>query len=168
MGSCYFNTSKFLAAREGQALLLDFGCGDGWFLDASRNPKLNLIGFEAEKSHAAQLSKTLGLPIYGDEKELLRDYESKVDVVTMHFVLEHLTDLNKAFETVQRLLKPNGVFYFIIPNIASWEARLFGKKWHSLDAPRHISFPIENRYINFQSDGISRLPIKRACPSQTE
>jgi hypothetical protein len=28
-----------------------------------------------------------------------------------------------------------------VPNIDSWEFRLFGKKWHNLDAPRHISFP---------------------------
>ena len=117
--ACYFYTSKFLASKKALTLLLYFGCGSGWFLDASRNPKLNLIGFEAEKSHAAHLSNVLGLPIYSDEKELLRDYEGTIDVVTMHFVLKHLTDLNKAFGVGQKLLKLNGLFYFIIPNIAS-------------------------------------------------
>jgi len=141
MGACYFHTDKFLAARKDPPVLLDFGCGDGWFLDASRDPNLKLVGFEANNSHAAHLAKTLKLPVYGDEQALLRDYEGKADVVTMHFVLEHLTDLNGAFETVQKLLKPDGIFYFIVPNVSSWEARLFGKKWHNLDPPRHISFP---------------------------
>jgi predicted TPR repeat methyltransferase len=141
MGACYFQTRKFLAERNGPAVLLDFGCGDGWFLHSIRTQRLELIGFEANNEHAVSLSKTLELPVYGDENALLQVYEGRVDVVTMHFVLEHLTDLNRAFETVQRLLKPNGVFYFVIPHISSWEARLFGKKWHNLDAPRHISFP---------------------------
>lgn len=141
MSACYFHTHQLLIDRNIPALLIDFGCGDGWFLDASRDAKINLVGFELGSEHAAHLSKTLNLPVYNDEQSLLRDYEGKADVVTMHFVLEHLTDINRAFETVHKLLKPDGIFYFIIPNIASWEARLFGKKWHNLDSPRHISFP---------------------------
>lgn len=141
MGACYFDTRKVLAGKEVQSVLVDFGCGDGWFLDASRNPKLSLVGLESDPALASHLSKTLNLPVYSDEQTLLRDYEGKADVVTMHFVLEHLTDLNKAFATVSKLLKPDGILYFVIPNISSWEAKIFGKKWHCLDAPRHISFP---------------------------
>lgn len=141
MGSCYFDTRGSIRSFTKPALLLDFGCGDGWFLDENKERNLNLIGFEPNPAHAAQLSQELKLRVYADERELLRDHGGLVDVVTMHFVLEHLTDINHAFETVHRLLKPHGIFYFVIPNIGSWEARLFGKKWHNLDAPRHISFP---------------------------
>jgi len=141
MGACYFDTRKYLAKKEGPAVLVDFGCGDGWFLEASRNPKLSLVGLETDAALAMHLCKALNLPVYSDEQQLLHDHAGKVDVVTMHFVLEHLTDLDKAFATVSKLLKPDGVFYFVIPNISSWEAKLFGKKWHCLDAPRHISFP---------------------------
>lgn len=141
MGSCYFNTRRHITSIKESALLLDFGCGDGWFLDKNQAINLNLIGFEANPGHAAQLSNVLKIPVYADERALLRDHEGRVDVVTMHFVLEHLTDINHAFEIVHRLLKPDGIFYFVIPNIGSWEARVFGKKWHNLDAPRHISFP---------------------------
>ena len=141
MGSCYFDTRGHIARSKKPALLLDFGCGDGWFLDKNQAKNLQLIGFEPDPGHAAQLSQVLRLRVYADERELLRDHEEMVDVVTMHFVLEHLTDINHAFQTVHRLLKPDGIFYFVIPNIGSWEARLFGKKWHNLDAPRHVSFP---------------------------
>lgn len=141
MGFCYFDTRAYISVRKKPALVLDFGCGDGWFLDENKERNLNLIGFEPDPAHAAQLSQLLKLHVYADERELLRDHEGLVDVITMHFVLEHLTDINHAFDTVHRLLKPDGIFYFVIPNIGSWEARLFGKKWHNLDAPRHISFP---------------------------
>ena len=59
----------------------------------------------------------------------------------MHFVLEHVTDLHATFADVEALLKPGGRSHFAVPNTASWEARLFRKKWHGLDPPRHISFP---------------------------
>jgi len=146
MGACYFDI-KSMSKKDEPTLLIDFGCGDGWFLDASRGRGLDLAGYEMDKNLADRLSKDLRLPVYASEAELLRGCEGRADVVTMHFVLEHLTDINHTFEIVRKLLKPGGIFYFAVPNISSWEARLFGKKWHNLDAPRHISFP-EARAIN--------------------
>lgn len=140
MRACYFD-AKSIPKRSGSTLLIDFGCGDGWFLDANKGQGLDLAGYEVNQSLADHLSKELQLPIYANETELLRDCKERADVVTMHFVLEHLTDINHAFEVVRKLLKADGIFYFAVPNISSWEARIFGKKWHNLDAPRHISFP---------------------------
>lgn len=146
MSACYFDTKSISKGNESK-LLIDFGCGDGWFLEGNRGKGLNLAGYELDQGLAGHLSNELKIPIYWDKEELLRDCEGRADAVTMHFVLEHLTDINKAFEVVGRLLKPGGTFYFTVPNISSWEARMFGKKWHNLDAPRHISFP-ETRSIN--------------------
>ncbi len=146
MSACYFNT-KSMAEKGDPTLLIDFGCGDGWFLDANRGRCSKLVGYEVDQGLADHLSKELQMPIYGNEVDLLRDCEGRADVVTMHFVLEHLTDINHTFGVVCRLLKPGGIFYFSVPNISSWEARIFGKKWHNLDAPRHISFP-ESRSIH--------------------
>ena len=105
-----------------------------------------MAGFSspAEAKSATQserLSQRISLPVYSEAESLLSDFGNKVDVVTMHFVVEHLTDLHESFLQVERLLKPGGAFFFTVPNLESWEAKLFGKKWHGLDAPRHISFP---------------------------
>jgi hypothetical protein len=35
------------------------------------------------------------------------------------------------------VLKADGVLIFRIPNGGSWDAKLFGKYWFGLDAPRH-------------------------------
>lgn len=140
MSACYFDT-KVISKESKPTLLIDFGCGDGWFLEANKGRGINLSGYEVDQGLADHLSKELQIPIYGNKAELLRDCEGRADVVTMHFVLEHLTNINHTFEIVRKLLKPGGIFYFTVPNISSWEARIFGKKWHNLDAPRHISFP---------------------------
>jgi hypothetical protein len=59
----------------------------------------------------------------------------------MHFTLEHLTDLDLAFGEASTLLRTGGLFYYVVPDPSSLEARLFASKWHNLDPPRHVSFP---------------------------
>ena len=122
-------------------VLLDYGCGDGWFLRSYAQKRAFLLGFERSAAQADSLSKRLHLPVYSDPERLVSDFRGKVDVLTMHFVLEHLTDLTQAFLHVEELLKPGGIFFLTLPSLESWEAKLFGKKWHGLDPPGHISFP---------------------------
>lgn len=141
MSACYFSLKLRNSEKNIMKSLVDFGCGDGWYLSANRSRGFSLAGFEPHSKFTENLSCRLGIPIFSELKSLFEMHEDKTDVVTMHFVLEHLTNLNEAFETVNRLLKKGGIFYFVIPNIASWETKLFGKKWHNLDPPRHISFP---------------------------
>jgi SAM-dependent methyltransferase len=122
-------------------MLLDYGCGDGWFLESCKGQGLSLLGFERSVSLADSLSQRLNVPVYSNSERLIADFRGRLDFLTMHFVIEHLTDLAEAFQHVQELLKPGGMFFFTVPNIESWEAKIFGKKWHCLDPPRHISFP---------------------------
>jgi len=137
LSSCYCDVE----GRPAGTVLLDYGCGDGSYLAAQRKLGLHLIGYEPGATHARQLRETLQLPVYSDVVELLREHAGSVDVLTMHFVVEHLTDLHAGFVHAHRLLRAGGLFYFIVPQIDSLEARLFGAKWHGLDPPRHISFP---------------------------
>ncbi len=137
MAPVYF-TGK--ASRPGE-ILLDFGCGDGWFLEAIASRGFERLGFEADPAHAMRLGQQLGVPVLSDLEELLARYTGTIDVLTQHFVLEHLPDLDEAFATAARLLRPGGLYFYVVPAFDCWESRLFGKRWHSLDPPRHLSFP---------------------------
>jgi SAM-dependent methyltransferase len=130
-----------LARHPRGSVLLDYGCGDGGYLERYQGKGFTLLGYEGSPAQAARLDGHLGVRVYADMETLLREHEGGVDVLTMHFVLEHLTDPDTAFREVRALLKPGGVFYYVVPHASSFEARLFGKKWHNLDPPRHISFP---------------------------
>jgi len=121
--------------------LVDYGCGDGSYLETQRGRGYALAGYEADAGQAGRLAERLGFPVHSDLERLFAAEGGKTDVVTMHFVVEHLTDLEAGFDTARRLLKPDGVFYFVVPHADSVEARLFGRKWHNLDPPRHVSFP---------------------------
>jgi hypothetical protein len=80
----------------------------------------------------------------------------------MHFVLEHVTDLHAVFALASRLLRSGGVLRIVVPNVRSWEHRLFGVKWHGLDPPRHISFPDMGALEDLASGHGMRLTDERS------
>lgn len=126
-------------AQDSPLRILDFGCGDGWFLRKMKDKGHHAVGFEPNPNHASQLAKNLGLQVFSDLSSL--ETQQSFDAVTMHFVVEHVSNLHETFKLAHRMLKPSGHFYFIIPNIGSIEARIFKRKWHGFDPPRHLSFP---------------------------
>lgn len=124
-----------------KTLLLDYGCGDGWYLQWCKELGVSAVGFEADNMHAKRLSDRLQLPVYSKPESLIADYAGRFDLITLHFVVEHLADIRGTLSQLVGLLRPGGAIRFVVPNIDSWEYKLFGKKWHNLDPPRHISFP---------------------------
>jgi SAM-dependent methyltransferase len=135
MSRVYFRPSG--AVRR----LLDYGCGDGAYMERVGRDGREIIGFETDPARAAALTAQLGMPVLADRGELVARYAGAFDVLTMHSVLEHVTDLHATFELARRLLRPGGTFYVAVPQVSSAESRLFGRYWHGLDPPRHISFP---------------------------
>lgn len=134
---CYFEPSP----SDRDKVLLDFGCGDGSYLQSIKGRVGRRIGFEASPDQARQVSNGLGIAATSDQGDTATVPDASVDILTAHFVIEHLTDLDGAFAYWVRVLKPGARLHLGVPDIDCFEARLFGKKWHGLDAPRHISFP---------------------------
>jgi len=121
--------------------LLDYGCGDGTFLREMKSRFKTVYGFEPGDEHASSLAGQTGVPVDSSAETLCAERSGTVDVITAHYVLEHVEDLRGTFKTFRTLLKPGGTLYIAVPNIRSWEARLFRQRWHGLDAPRHLVFP---------------------------
>jgi SAM-dependent methyltransferase len=125
------------------AYALDYGCGDGWYLDSVRRATPHAFGFEYAPDHAEALARHLLLPVTADIARLSTMAPQGFDRITLHFVLEHVLDPVPLLTRLGSLLKPNGVIYVVIPEAASWEARMFGRYWHGLDPPRHLNFASE-------------------------
>jgi SAM-dependent methyltransferase len=138
MSPIYYDAHRHPAGTA----LLDYGCGDGGYLETLGGHGFRLLGYEPDPGQAARLAERLGVPVRADLERLLACHSGTLDVVTLHMVLEHLTDPDGALATARHLLKPGGTLYVVVPHVDSFEARLFGRKWHNLDPPRHISFPL--------------------------
>lgn len=122
--------------------LLDVGCATGNFLyEMARAGRWQVEGVEpnAEAAHYGQ--EHLGLKIHVGELTAVDLPAESYDVITMWNVFEHLHAPMANLRAIARLLKPGGWFVFSIPNLRSWEYRLFGKYWMGWELPRHLYYP---------------------------
>lgn len=118
--------------------ILDIGCSSGGFLAFLRGGPWKLYGIEANLPTAERARTITGGDIFaGDVVDATFPHDS-FDVITCSDVLEHLYDPQKVFRRVYNWLKPGGIFYVFVPNIMSWEARMFRTYWYGLDLPRHL------------------------------
>jgi SAM-dependent methyltransferase len=118
--------------------LLDVGCGTGLFLHLAQERGLDVEGIELSPSAVAYARENYGLQVQEGTLASATLPESSFHVVTMWHVLEHLPDPVAALRAIERALVPGGLLLVGVPNVASVEARLFGRRWFSLDAPRHL------------------------------
>lgn len=122
--------------------LLDVGCATGNFLyEMARTGRWQVEGVEPNAEAARYGQEHLGLIIHIGELTAVDLPPRAYDVVTMWNVFEHLHNPMANLRVVARLLKPGGWFVFSIPNLRSWEHRLFGKYWMGWELPRHLYYP---------------------------
>jgi len=138
------------AASSAGLRLLDVGCGSATLLGLMKQRGFTVRGFDSS-AEAAQIA----LEVDGVEVTVgsrLQDAgfdDSSFDVITLFHVMEHVTDPHGVLAEVRRMLRPGGKLVLQVPNIDSWQFRLFGARWYGLDVPRHV--------VNYSSAAILRL-----------
>jgi SAM-dependent methyltransferase len=130
---------SYLTTQGDGRVLLDFGCGNGWYLKEMAERGWNAVGFEPDEAYAAILAEKIGLEVISGDGALAA-HQGRFDLITLNFAFEHLDRPRHTLELLTRCLKPRGQIYLSVPNIESREARLFKDRWFHLDPPRHISF----------------------------
>ena len=103
---------------------VNFGCGlstvDGWLnFDASPTAKIQKTPIIGRVAAAIFKPKFPTCVMIGDITKGLRLGDSSVDLVYCSHVLEHLSlvDLRRSLIEVKRILKPNGVFRAVLPDL---------------------------------------------------
>jgi len=128
-----------LAPYRRSGALLDLGCSSGSFLESMKGEPWKLYGIEMSAEGAKTAEARSGAHVFvGDIPDAPFAPES-FDVITCFDVLEHLYEPRQVMANVGEWLKPGGIFYVLVPNIDSAEARVFGSYWHGLELPRHLS-----------------------------
>lgn len=128
------------ALRDSRARgpLLDVGCGGGLFLGMMRHRGFRVVGLDFSWDAAALAWRHQEVPaVVGDlERAPLRS--GSFAGITMSHVLEHLPDPHAYLAAAHRLLQPDGRLVIHVPNAASWQFRLLGRRWNGVDVPRHL------------------------------
>ena len=88
--------------------------------------------------------------------------------VYMNNVFEHLHEPLTVLDKARTSLVPDGIVVIIVPNHASWAARLFGAAWPGYDPPRHIWGYTPRALRNlFQGAGFEVVSIDHKYPLST-
>ncbi len=109
--------------------VLDVGCGDGALLD----------GLAARGREALGLERVATRPdVRACAVDGLRRARGEWAAVVFWHTLEHVMKPAAALDRACELLAPGGLLAIAVPNLASWQARMFGDRWLHLDLPRHL------------------------------
>lgn len=116
---------------------LDIGCGSGQYVYWMQEQGWNSQGIEISAT-AVKNVQEIGLNV--SQTDLLRANfpERYFDLVTAWEVLEHLPKIMENLREIKKILKPQGKFIGSVPNIESWEAKIFGRNWQPLEIPYHL------------------------------
>lgn len=149
--------------------LLDIGCSSGGFLTAMMGGAWTLFGIEIEPSTAEKARRRTGAQVFAGNFADAPFSPGTFDVITCLDVLEHIYDLEAFLRKAHAWLKPQGIFYTILPNIDSWEFRMFQSYWYGLELPRHVShFSPKSLRRLMASFGFSEVFVKSQSTNYVE
>lgn len=151
----YFNDKKTVGYRQDakkrfdylqkympkNGKILDFGFGMGQFLTEVKDSGREAYGYDVSCYAAKRAKRKLKIKAYCPPLTKSLFKAKYFDVITLFDVVEHIKDFNKPLELLKYWLKDDGYLVLTTPNLSSWDARLFGEKWDSLQKiPEHIYF----------------------------
>jgi len=126
--------------------ILDIGCNAGNFLYHA--PK-SWVKYGVELSALAIIGKKHGLNILQQNVEDIEIDDNFFDIVTMYALIEHLINIDKVFDKIYSVLKPNGILAVMTADSDSFKARLKGQNWHMYSPPEHQFFFTANSLDKF-------------------
>jgi SAM-dependent methyltransferase len=129
---------RLLTARKA-GRLLDFGCGNGAFLERMHQRGWQVTGLDVSVEAVDVLRREFGLhALVGTLPHSELSFRS-LDLITMWHSLEHVHQPRDVLRHAYDLLAPGGKLMAAVPNIDSLPFRWFGASWYGLDLPRHLT-----------------------------
>ena len=117
---------------------LDIGCGTGEFLNSCKQTNIECVGVEPSEIARTKAIKNYNIDVRSDTN-LNQFSEDKFDSVSMWHVLEHVYDLNKTIENLNRIIRKDGVLIVALPNHKSFDAKNYKNYWAAWDVPIHVN-----------------------------
>jgi len=120
--------------------ILDVGCADARFLLALNEQRWARTGVEFSEPTVQLVSRAFPqLCLIPGDIYSERLAPGSFDVICFWHVLEHLPAPGRVLGRVRELLRPGGLVFISLPNLDSFQARLFRRFWYGFDdVPRHL------------------------------
>jgi 2-polyprenyl-3-methyl-5-hydroxy-6-metoxy-1,4-benzoquinol methylase len=125
---------------SGKEVLLDFGCSAGHLLKSIEDKAGKVYGHEVNRKEIEFCRDRLGLDVSSEPLER-RFSEGTFDLITLVFVLEHISEPAGLLKGLMKFLKPGGKIVVVVPNALD---PLVG--FYDIPAFREFYFCIEHLY----------------------
>lgn len=125
---------KNYVAGYNSNIWVDVGAGDGSFLKTVK--ATHKIGVEVSKA-GRDMMKNDGLETMTDN-QFLESKSLNAEVISFWHVLEHTKEPHKYLMAAYNNLSLRGKIIIGIPNINSFEFKVFGRYWFHLDSNHHL------------------------------
>lgn len=124
--------------------IVDLGCGDGGPLEGLMDPFIP-HGIEISTDSAAKANARFsargGRALNAPSLEGLREFPSAFfTAATLRSYLEHELHPAPVLNELHRTLKPGGLAVVKVPNFASLNRRLMGRRWCGFRHPDHLNY----------------------------
>lgn len=129
-----------IKCRAFPGLLLDVGCGAGFFLKLASQTGYTVKGVEISPYAVDYARHNLGLPVFMGELGDADFAPESFDIITLWHILEHVRDPKAFLAQVNRLLKEKGLLAVEVPNIGSSVARGAGTNWELMAPKEHFYY----------------------------
>jgi len=107
--------------------LLDIGCAYGAFLAEARDWGFDCRGIDPAEDAVSYVVKELRIPAqrgFFPSPDTVRDLPSQgFDVVSLWYVIEHLSDLGEALQGASKILRPRGLLALATPSFSGISGR---------------------------------------------
>ena len=135
--------------RAHGARFLDVGCGDSLVL--ARCPELPLVrvGLDSSFDALAAAQRRGGLGLVQGSLKRMPFPDGSLNVITLFHVLEHVAEPIPCLQEIRRVLAVGGWLTVQVPNVTSFQRKLFGRRWAGFDVPRHL--------VNYSSKNLRML-----------
>jgi SAM-dependent methyltransferase len=153
-----------LLKRLPAGVFVDSGCGQGALLNAARSVNWAAIGVEFDREVAGQVEKLTGARVL--VSGMAADFEPMADVLHLGDVIEHLTDLDRQFPSILRLIKDGGLLVAqgplennncLFTSVLRW-ARSLRRRSRKEMAPYHVLLATaKGQRVFFQRFGLEEL-----------
>jgi len=121
---------RFLSSTKNNQYVLDFGSGEGYFLNKLKKKGINACGVD---SSATPSLTTVYKSIFAEQLN-----SQKFSYITAWHSVEHVHELEKTISRMYDLLDEKGTIIVGVPNYLSFDARYYKKFWAAYDVPRHL------------------------------
>ncbi len=118
--------------------LYEVGAAAGWFLDAARERGFGVRGVEPSPALSAHARDTLDLDVVTGLAEDQPPH-GRADAVCLWHVVEHASDPVALLRASAAQVKPGGLVFLEVPNIASPLAQRLGMRWPALADRSHVT-----------------------------